>query len=165
MLGNLTDVVQEKFLNLSWFENICHSIKPRASQEASLPCSPSNLIQYLLFFYNLAAKHQITNMFDYLRLLFPQVGCLFLYIYALEGPHCLLSYTRESEYWGKKGVCKTSISCYSGLTLSTSFLMIVVLGRVSKQLAESYWEKLVDLRGVSSKLLHFDKWQKWIIEH
>lgn len=59
--------------------------KPRASQKASLPCSLGNLIQYLLFFYNLAAKHQITNMFDYLQLLFPQAWCLFLCIYALQG--------------------------------------------------------------------------------
>lgn len=59
--------------------------KPRASQKASLPCSLSNLIQYLLFFYNLAAKHQITNMFDYFRLLFPQAWCLFLWVDALQG--------------------------------------------------------------------------------
>lgn len=59
--------------------------KPRASQKASLPCSLGNLIQYLLFFYNLAAKHQITNMFDYFRLLFPQAWCLCLCIYALQG--------------------------------------------------------------------------------
>lgn len=39
-------------------------------------------------------------------------------------------------------------------------LLMVVLGQVSKQLAEIYGEKLVDLRGCSSKLLHFDKWQK-----
>lgn len=61
--------------------------KPRASQKASLPCHLSNLIQYLLFFYNLAAKHQITNMFDYFRLLFPQAWCLFLCKYALHGSH------------------------------------------------------------------------------
>lgn len=60
--------------------------KPRASQNASLPCHLSNLIQYLLFFYNLAAKHQITNMFDYFRLLFPQAWCLFLCTARLSCP-------------------------------------------------------------------------------
>lgn len=68
--------------------------KPRASQKASLPCSLGNLIQYLLFFYNLAAKHQITNMFDYFRLLFPQAWCLCLCIYALQG---------SRVHWAKQG--------------------------------------------------------------
>lgn len=68
--------------------------KPRASQKASLPCCLSNLIQYLLFFYNLAAKHQITNMFDYFQLLFPQAWCLFLCIYGLQGP---------GVHWAKEG--------------------------------------------------------------
>lgn len=82
-----------------WFE------KPRVAQEASLPCRLSNLIQSLLFFCNLAAKHQITNMFDYFWLLFPQEWCLFLCIYALQGPG--VHRAEQGDKNRKAEVCET----------------------------------------------------------
>lgn len=91
--------------------------KPRASQKASLPCSLGNLIQYLLFFYNLAAKHQITNMFDYFRLLFPQAWCLCLCIYALQGSR--VHWAKGKQMWRQEGLWNRppSVSCHSELVL------------------------------------------------